>query len=158
MILTQPIQGYYVPFQFGQSQSLVELDINGVVGSHLHSVRNTGEPHPLTPPTFTYWFSWMFLPLIRRVQAMVSNSTLSTDSVRIVRTLLALLEPVADSSLTFLGEIKQEKSPQQASKAITHAATTNDVYLLVQDIELNRETQILGFKLLSRTWIGLKIK
>jgi len=109
MILTQPIQGYYVPLQFGQSQSLVELDINGVVGSHLHSVCNTGELHPLTPPTFTYWFSWMFLPLIRRVQAMVSNSTLSTDSVRIVRTLLALLEPVADSSLTFLGEIKQEK-------------------------------------------------
>ena len=52
--------------------------------------------------TLTYWFSCIFLPLIRRVHAMVSNSTASTDKVNVVRTLLALLEPVADSSFTLL--------------------------------------------------------
>ena len=42
----------------------------------------------------------------------MSNSTASTDIVRLVRTRLEVLEPVADSSLTFLksGEGRREYS------------------------------------------------
>lgn len=52
--------------------------------------------------TLTYWFSWMFLPLTRSWHADVSYSMSSTERVRVVLTLLLVLEPVDDSSFTFL--------------------------------------------------------
>lgn len=46
----------------------------------------------------------MFFPFTLSSQAAVSNSTASTETVRFVLTLLEVLEPVADSSFTFLKE------------------------------------------------------
>ena len=62
--------------------------------------------------TLTYWFSCMFLPFTLSSHADVSNSMFSTDSVRVVRTLLAVLEPVDDSSFTFRIVVDLTLSPK----------------------------------------------
>lgn len=52
--------------------------------------------------TLTYWFSSIFRPLSRNMHAWVSKSMVSTVMVSVVRTLLLVDEPVADSFCTFL--------------------------------------------------------
>lgn len=58
----------------------------------------------------------MFFPLTLNSQAAVSNSTASTDIVRFVRTLLEVLDPVADSSFTFLKEGVKSKEGKEEGK------------------------------------------
>ena len=58
----------------------------------------------------------MFFPFTLSSQAAVSNSTASTEIVRFVRTLLEVLEPVADSSFTFLKERVKSTGEKEEGK------------------------------------------
>lgn len=73
--------------------------------------------------TLTYWFSWIFRPFTRNSHAEVSNSMPSTESVRVVRTLFVVLEPVADSSFTFRMVVDLTLSPRATRLYTCHMSS-----------------------------------